>query len=148
MGGVVYTIGSPIARGPVSRLGCRLKELREARGWSQSELGRLSGVSQATINELESGKVTRPRASTLQPLAETLGVSVDVLLGRKPPPEEPIPLRGLAPDLKEALEAMMSFPKEDREAFLGLIRAHHRADLARRRREEEEAEREHPDRQA
>ncbi|CTP87072.1 transcriptional regulator [Xanthomonas sp. GW] len=34
----------------------RVRELREARGWSQGELGERLGVSRQTINALETGK--------------------------------------------------------------------------------------------
>lgn len=34
----------------------RMRELREAQGWSQGELGELLAVSRQTINALETGK--------------------------------------------------------------------------------------------
>jgi putative transcriptional regulator len=34
----------------------RMRELREAQGWSQGELGELLEVSRQTINALETGK--------------------------------------------------------------------------------------------
>lgn len=34
----------------------RLRELREARGWSQGELGEQLGVSRQTVNAIETGK--------------------------------------------------------------------------------------------
>ncbi|KIJ02244.1 MULTISPECIES: helix-turn-helix transcriptional regulator [Xanthomonas] len=34
----------------------RVRELREANGWSQGELGERLGVSRQTINALETGK--------------------------------------------------------------------------------------------
>ncbi|KAB7778171.1 helix-turn-helix transcriptional regulator [Xanthomonas sp. LMG 12459] len=34
----------------------RIRELREAQGWSQGELGERLGVSRQTINALETGK--------------------------------------------------------------------------------------------
>ncbi|MDH5822597.1 helix-turn-helix transcriptional regulator [Luteimonas sp. RD2P54] len=34
----------------------RLRELREARGWSQSELAGRLGVSRQTVNAVETGK--------------------------------------------------------------------------------------------
>lgn len=33
-----------------------LRELREARGWSQGELGEQLGVSRQTVNAIETGK--------------------------------------------------------------------------------------------
>ncbi|TKS55166.1 helix-turn-helix transcriptional regulator [Luteimonas yindakuii] len=34
----------------------RIRELREARGWSQLELGERLGVSRQTVNAIETGK--------------------------------------------------------------------------------------------
>jgi len=34
----------------------RLRELREAKGWSQGELGEQLGVSRQTVNAIETGK--------------------------------------------------------------------------------------------
>lgn len=34
----------------------RLRELREAKGWSQGELGERLGVSRQTVNAIETGK--------------------------------------------------------------------------------------------
>ena len=34
----------------------RVRELREARGWSQAALGERLGVSRQTINSIETGK--------------------------------------------------------------------------------------------
>ncbi len=62
----------------------RLIELREARGWSQSELGRQSGVGQSTINRLEQGETRAPR--NVFDIAEALGTSPDYLLGRTDDP--------------------------------------------------------------
>ena len=62
-------------------LGDRLKRERERKGWSQNELSRLSGVRQALISELESGKKRDTKGSVLKRLARTLGVTMDYLGG-------------------------------------------------------------------
>ena len=58
----------------------RVYEMRQARGISQTELARISGVSRATIwmMEKKSGKVTTTK--TLFKLATALGVEMDELL--------------------------------------------------------------------
>ena len=38
----------------------RIRELREAKGWSQAELAERAGTRQATISEYETGTTTRP----------------------------------------------------------------------------------------
>lgn len=62
-------------------LGKRIKSIRERRGLSQNELSRLSGVRQALLSELESGKKQDTTGFALKRLAQTLGVTVDYLVG-------------------------------------------------------------------
>ena len=57
----------------------RLVALREAKGWSQSELGRRSGIGQSTVNRLEGGLTRNPRA--VHAIAAALGTSAEYLLG-------------------------------------------------------------------
>jgi transcriptional regulator with XRE-family HTH domain len=62
-----------------SGLGGRVRQLREARGWSQSDLAeKLPGVKQQSVDQLEQGKVARPRF--LPELAQILHTSVQWLL--------------------------------------------------------------------
>jgi DNA-binding Xre family transcriptional regulator len=58
----------------------RLKELREARGWTQLELAERAGVRQATISEMETGRAKRVGLDTLDRLARTLKVQPGELL--------------------------------------------------------------------
>jgi transcriptional regulator with XRE-family HTH domain len=60
-------------------LGQRLKEARESRELTQVELGRLIGVTDATINRYEKD-LRSPDPSTLKKLASVLETSVDYLL--------------------------------------------------------------------
>lgn len=62
-------------------LGQKLRQLREKRGWSQNELSRQTGVRQALLSELESGKKLDTTGQALKRLARALGVSVDYLVG-------------------------------------------------------------------
>ena len=57
-----------------------LERLRRNRGLSQRGLAKLSGVSPATIYELETGRRLESRPSTLRKLADALGVEVAELL--------------------------------------------------------------------
>ncbi|NDE90367.1 MAG: XRE family transcriptional regulator [Alphaproteobacteria bacterium] len=60
-------------------LGDRVRQLREERGWSQNELAaQLPGVKQQSVDQLENGKVARPRF--LPELAVALRTSVQWLL--------------------------------------------------------------------
>jgi putative transcriptional regulator len=51
----------------------RLRDLREAKGLSQDDLSKLSGVAKGTIIGLELGR-RKPRPSTRRRLAEALQV--------------------------------------------------------------------------
>lgn len=62
--------------------------LREARGWSQAELGKRCGLARVTINRLERGTRGGAAEETLFAVADVFGCSVDVLRGRAPIPPE------------------------------------------------------------
>lgn len=55
--------------------GAAVRQLRESRGMTQSELGGKIGVSSKTISKWETGKGL-PDISLLQPLAQALGISL------------------------------------------------------------------------
>lgn len=61
----------------------RIKQLREAAGLSQRELGERIGVSGPAVAMWESGE-NRPSLTNLEKLADVLGVSIDAILGREP----------------------------------------------------------------
>lgn len=58
-------------------MGFKLRETREAKGMSQEELEKASGISRQTISSIENGKSTSVMSSTLISLARALGVTVD-----------------------------------------------------------------------
>lgn len=66
----------------MSDIGRRVRALREAREWNQSDLARRAGVSNSYINRLESGQHHRPSQAQLAKVAEALGVSASELLGQ------------------------------------------------------------------
>jgi transcriptional regulator with XRE-family HTH domain len=53
-----------------------IRKKRVERGLSQAELGRLIGVSQATVSEFESG-MTEPRMQTVRRYARALGLMIE-----------------------------------------------------------------------
>lgn len=57
----------------------KVRELREKKGWSQDELAERIGVSQVTIQKIESGKTKRTRF--LNDLADILDTTPDELRG-------------------------------------------------------------------
>jgi len=64
--------------------GGRLAELRKAAGYTQVEFATAVGITQRMVAYYEAPEANAP-AHLLPQMAEALGVSVDVLLGTKPP---------------------------------------------------------------
>ncbi len=60
----------------------RVKELREKRGWSQSELARQSGVTQQTISKIELRQTEAVAFDVLELLADALDVHPGGLIQR------------------------------------------------------------------
>ena len=58
-------------------MGFRLREVREAKGMSQEELEKASGISRQTISAIENGKTTSVMSGTLVALARALDTTVD-----------------------------------------------------------------------
>lgn len=58
----------------------KIKALRQARGWTQSELARRMGVTRNGINSWEQG-LSMPSLSSLVELAKVFSVTTDYLLG-------------------------------------------------------------------
>lgn len=63
----------------MSTIGERVREEREKRGWSVSELARRSGVPRWHIQQIESGAFKEPRTPVLSKLAGPFNVNVDDL---------------------------------------------------------------------
>jgi transcriptional regulator with XRE-family HTH domain len=63
------------------QLGGRVRELREQKGLSLSELARQTGVSKGYLSQIERGDAINPSAQALYRIASVLGTSVAALLG-------------------------------------------------------------------
>lgn len=63
-------------------IGQRVRQLREAKGWSQEELARRIGKDAKTIYNYESGArgAKEPPLSTVRALADAFGVTLEELL--------------------------------------------------------------------
>lgn len=61
-------------------LGEFIKEKRNLKNWSQRDLAAKSGVSNAEISRIESGKRKEPSSSVLKDIASALDVPVEDLL--------------------------------------------------------------------
>lgn len=65
----------------------RIKILREAKGWSQAQLGEKVGVTASAVSYWENG-VRDPGVETLRKLAAVLGTDMNYLFGQIEPREE------------------------------------------------------------
>jgi transcriptional regulator with XRE-family HTH domain len=74
--------GETEAMADVPGFGPRLQQERERRGWSLEDLAHRSGVSRSQLSRFESGARTNPTRDTLERLSESLGVTIDYLVGR------------------------------------------------------------------
>ncbi len=61
----------------------RIRELRRARGWTQTELARRAGIRQATVSRLEGNAVSSVNLGVLEKLAAALEVDPGYLLVRR-----------------------------------------------------------------
>ena len=61
----------------------RIKELRQARGWTQADLARRLSITRNGVNSWEQGLST-PSPASLVDLARLFSVSTDYLLGVEP----------------------------------------------------------------
>ena len=61
----------------------RLRETREARGWTQTELAERAKVTRATVSRIENGKVASLDLVVLDKLANALEIHPATLIERR-----------------------------------------------------------------
>lgn len=69
--------------------GQRIRTLRQAKGWSQEELGLRIGVKKAAVNKYESGLVVNLKRTVVEALAAALDTTPAYLLGYEDAPLPP-----------------------------------------------------------
>lgn len=100
----------------------RLKELREERGFTQSEVAKAIGGTQSNLAKWEKN-IVQPSAEFIIQLSDFFGVTTDYLLGRTDDLGTPVPgsvpqysaeeqkliedYRGLSQPLKEMLQSLI-----------------------------------------
>ncbi len=99
-------------------IGGRVRQLREERGWTQSELAARAGLTASAVSQIESAKRS-PNAETLQKLADGLEVSVDALMGRK---SDEMLLAG-DQDARVLLRGLQDLSPDDRRAVRAMVDA-------------------------
>lgn len=99
----------------------RIRELREANGWTQTQLGKRIGVAKTTITGYER-EDRQPTPATICALCDLFGCTADYLLGRSP---SPLPV--ISPEDAAVLAAYHTLPLEIRKAVDGLLAPYHAA---------------------
>ena len=69
------------------KIGQKIKEARNAKGFTQEELGKLIGVQKSAIAKYESGRVVNIKRSTLQKIASALDIRPSELVFEQAPKE-------------------------------------------------------------
>ena len=64
----------------MSKIGVKIKRLREKRGWTQEALAKKAGVNLVTVGRIEAEMRKTPTLETRKKLARALGVSIVELL--------------------------------------------------------------------
>ena len=106
-------------------VGKLIKEARLAKGYTQEELGNLVGVQKSAIAKYESGRVVNIKRSTLQKLAEALGLKgSDLIIGSNPKEAAELSARVLIDsDLREVVELYSTLAEDNKKIVKDLIRS-------------------------
>jgi|SRR5580693_6667868 DNA-binding XRE family transcriptional regulator len=75
---------TPAFRRTVAQLGVRLRELRQARGWTVEEASERYGVEPAHVRRIEAGR-TNPSLATLLSIADAVSTELADLFGERTP---------------------------------------------------------------
>jgi transcriptional regulator with XRE-family HTH domain len=92
------SVNGPDNPGMPRDVGVRLRTARKLRGMTQQQLAKDSGVSQATISDLETGESKSPTGTNLVSLAQSLEVSPEWLADGKGDMErleDPLPVEAV-----------------------------------------------------
>lgn len=99
-------------------LGERIRELRKARGMTQSELAGRLGVTQALIASYESARRSVPLRK-LCLLAEALGVSIEDCIGRAAPRRRRKP--GPPSQIERKLMELEKLPRNEQQFVIRML---------------------------
>jgi len=99
------------------QLGQRITEARKAQGLTQVQLAEILGIAQQTLAHYEGGKL-RVAVAQLAPLAQTLGVSVEELVGV---PTRRAGKRGPTPKLQQQVERLSRLPQAKQRVVMEML---------------------------
>jgi transcriptional regulator with XRE-family HTH domain len=103
-------------RGFYRALGQRLAEARKASSLTQTQLAEQLGIAQQTLAHYEMGRL-RVAVALMPPLAKSLGITVEDLMGEEAPPAK----RGPAPKLQQQIERIQRLPKSQQRFVMQML---------------------------
>ena len=98
-------------------LGERITAARKAQGLTQTQVAEALGIAQQTLAHYEGGKL-RVAVAQLAPLAQTLGVSVEDLVGV---PTRRAGKRGPTPKLQQQIERLSDLPQAKQRLVMEML---------------------------
>ena len=104
-------------------VGQKIKEARLAKGLTQEELGNMIGLQKSAIAKYENGRVVNIKRSTLQKLAQALGLrGSDLIIESNPIEAAELSAKVLLDgELMEAIEKYYTLSAEKRKIVRDLI---------------------------
>ena len=97
----------------------RIREAREALGWSQERLATAIGTTQQTVQRWESG-VTDPKGSQIKAISKAMGVTVSFLMGMDEPGSDEV---GLTYDERDLLNLYRNMDDMHKSTLMDTARA-------------------------
>lgn len=98
----------------------RIKEAREARGWTQEQLAIEMDTTQQTIQRWESGQ-TDPKASIIKDMSRILGITVSFIMNAET--DKSSESQVLSDDEQELLKAYRTLSMDSRNAVMVVAHA-------------------------
>ena len=106
-------------------VGTKIREARIAKGLTQEQLGEIVGLQKSAIAKYENGRVVNIKRSTLQKLANALGLrGSDLIIEADPKEAAELSAKVLLDsELMDALELYYTLPDKKRKLWLELLRS-------------------------
>ena len=106
-------------------IGRKIREARVARGLTQEQLGEIVGLQKSAIAKYENGRVVNIKRSTLQKLANALGLrGSDLIIEADPKGAAELSAKVLLDsELMEVIEKYYSLSEEKKKMVRELIRS-------------------------
>ena len=101
-------------------LGRRIAERRKAVGMTQVELAKVLGIAQQTMAHYEGGTL-RVAVALLPPLASTLDLTLEELVGSEAKSAKTKGKRGPAPKIQQQLEQIEALPKSKQRVIAQVL---------------------------